>query len=102
MVPQRLPRYVLLLKQLGKCTNLNDPQFKEIENTVKELEKITFKVNSFVRDYQNQLLVITLKDTLCDLIPSFKSIETDFVQPTRRSVGSYKLRPIRAKEEQQQ
>ncbi|KAG2394139.1 hypothetical protein C9374_003903 [Naegleria lovaniensis] len=101
MIPQRLPRYVLLMKQLAKCTNLNESphQFKEIEQCVKELEKITFKVNAFVKEYQSQMLVVNLQEELNKKVPLFKQEQQDglipyVVQPYRKVIGSFKVTPL--------
>ena len=101
MIPQRLPRYVLLLKQLAKCTNLNElpHQFKEIEQCVKELEKITFKVNAFVKEYHSRMLVVNLQEEINKKVPLFKQEQQDglipcLVQPYRKVIYSFKVTPL--------
>ena len=99
MVPQRLPRIILFLKQLAKCTHLNDVQFKEIEQAIKEAERITFKVNAFVKDYQSRMQVVNLRSHLVSMVPHFGTVQDDetlpqLVQSHRRVVGSFKVTPL--------
>ncbi|KAL9650040.1 hypothetical protein ABK040_003158 [Willaertia magna] len=96
MIPQRLPRYIMFLKNLQKFTNLNDLQFKEIEFTIKEIEKITFKVNSFVKEVQMKNKLIQIRNECILKFPNLESFIKlnkfpEIILPYRKVINNFKL-----------
>ncbi|CAD8067087.1 unnamed protein product [Paramecium primaurelia] len=59
---QRLPKYILLYKDLLKHTNKDHPDYKNIEQCLKLFQQINDKNNSQIKAYLEQLKLIELQN----------------------------------------
>jgi len=71
MPVQRVPRYVLLLKELKRNTHPNDPVYARIKSALKQMEAIGLHINNMKRDVENMEKLLSIQ----------KRIMGDFGEP---------------------
>jgi len=81
---QRIPRYVLLLKQIIKETikcDKNDPDLNHLNRALKEIEKVTRFINDKVGCYKR-------REKVRDIENQFIGLNGKLVKPSRYYIGS--------------
>ncbi|KYQ91906.1 pleckstrin (PH) domain-containing protein [Tieghemostelium lacteum] len=82
---QRMPRYVMLLEDLHKHTHNDHHDRENIENTVRQLKKLTVVLNERKRDAENKS---TIRDIYMQLVPP----EPDILSPGNALLVRSKLK----------
>lgn len=76
---QRVPRYKLLLQQVQLYTSPSEPDHKNLNESIKEIENTVQHINSVVEDQEHTQSMINLQNSLVHRSPSI-------VKPSRRII----------------
>jgi len=68
---QRIPRYVLLMNELLKKTEMGHRDYMNIKHALEEVEKIAFYINEKKRMYDNQEMVQKIQERFSPKDPPF-------------------------------
>ena len=85
---QRLPRYVLLLKELLKNTPEDHPDFAFTEKALRSIEEVADHVNGMLESHSNQKKVLEIQSTLWSL----RGRVPELVAPHRRFIREGELK----------
>lgn len=84
---QRIPRYILLLRELQKYTANDDPDYANVEASVNALETVAKAVNQRVKEFDAQRKLITLAAQLTGLEP----LGEDLIQAHRKPIAEFEI-----------
>eukprot|EP01132_Coremiostelium_polycephalum_P002719 gene2719-3376_t len=86
---QQLPRYIMLLSDLIRCTNDDHPDYKSLQEALEKIKKITSYINEKKRDAEDAMAMVSIHQTLHGKVPSnFLASHRKFVKEGNINFGS--------------
>lgn len=76
---QRIPRYNLLLTELIKHTRPEEPDYKELCDALKEIQKVAVTVNDHMKELE-------VKQKILEVTAQIADLPFEIVQPSRRHI----------------
>jgi len=96
-IVQRLPRYILLLRELKKNTQLGHPMYEDLERGLVDIEEICGDINEHQRRLENELRFVKLSEEVDLKTLRLHGIK-ELVIPARRLIryGKVAIKRIRS------